>query len=156
MAKRRGIPSLSGVTIAGQYSSARSQDCYGQTCHGLSALNIAKGDPSTFSSQVVPVVDLSKTSSKASSVAAMRALAASFGASAATLRFGVRARVALMFVTLSDMKSSTRYSARALLSDDVVEEEDRFFELTSRVSAIVWNVGNTCEVFYLHTLWRNL
>jgi len=85
----------------------------------------------------------------------MRALAASFGASAATLRFGVRARVALMFVTLSDMKSSTRYSARALLSDDVVEE-DRFFELTSRVSAIVWNVGNTCEVFYLHTLWRNL
>jgi hypothetical protein len=98
-------------------------------------------------------VDLSKTSSKASSVAAIRSLAASFGASAATLRFGVRARVALIFVTLSDMKSSTRYSARALLSEEeVVEGEDRFFELSSEVSAIAWGVGNTCEVFYLHTL----
>jgi hypothetical protein len=47
--------------------------------------------------------------------------------------------VALMLVISSDMKRSTRYSARALSSDGVVEGEERFFELTSRVSAIVWS-----------------
>lgn len=42
-----------------------------------------------------------------------------------------------MLVILSDMKSLTRYSAKALSSDEVVEEEERFFELASKLLDIV-------------------
>lgn len=52
-----------------------------------------------------------------------------------------------MGALVSDMKSSTRYSAKVLLSAEVVEEEERFFELTSKVSANVWNGGDICELF---------
>ena len=65
------------------------------------------------------------------------------------LLFGCRARLALMGVLLSDMKSSNRYSAKSLSSGEVVEVEERFFELMSRASAMIWNGGNTCEVFQI-------
>jgi hypothetical protein len=59
--------------------------------------------------------------------------------------------VALIGVAVSIMNSSTRYSAKALSSDELVEGKERFFELTSRVSAIVRNGRNTYEVLYSHT-----
>ena len=47
--------------------------------------------------------------------------------------------MALIGVFASNIKSWIRCSARALSSDEVVEEDDHFFELTSRVSAIIRN-----------------
>lgn len=67
----------------------------------------------------------------------MRLSAASSRASAVISWFGWRARVALMVVVLSDMNSSTRYSAKALSLDEVVEEEEDFFELMNKLSALV-------------------
>jgi hypothetical protein len=87
--------------------------------------------------KLFPSWDDQKALSKASSSASIRFWAANSRAFAVTLQFGVRARVALMLVIVSDMKSSTRYLAKALSSSKVVEEKEPFFKLLSRMSAMV-------------------
>jgi hypothetical protein len=61
-------------------------------------------------------------------------------ASALALQLGLKTKVALAVAALSDMKDSIRRWAKALLSDELVDDkEGSLLELVFIMSAAVWH-----------------